>query len=319
MSLRPVWCESLAARLGQAEGGRPWRTRFAPAPTGYMHLGHLVNAMHVWGIARAHGGEVLLRVEDHDRTRCRPEYEAALLEDLEWLGFEADIHPVSSFRGAPQGLSHPARQSQQGGRYASALHRLDADRCVYACRCTRRDIAQLVPHAPGEEPRYPGICRDLRVADAESWARRVRLDPATFSFDDLRLGPQSQSPWRQCGDVLVRDRHGQWTYQFAVVVDDLIHDVDVIIRGEDLLTSTGRQLQLASLLGRETAPLFLHHTLLVHADGSKLSKANRDTALRDLRADGATAAALLGEAAVRAGLLSAHRSLTALDVPALFV
>jgi glutamyl-tRNA synthetase/glutamyl-Q tRNA(Asp) synthetase len=283
-----------------------------------MHLGHLVNAMHVWGIARAHGGEVLLRIEDHDRTRCRPEYETALLDDLEWLGLEADIHPVSSFRAIPSGRDHPSRQSDQTSRYASALHRLTADHLVYACRCTRRDIAQLVPHAPGEEPRYPGICRDRHVDDAESWARRVRLDPTTFDFHDLRLGPQVQAPWQQCGDVLVRDRHGQWTYQFAVVVDDLTHGVDVVIRGEDLLTSTGRQLQLASLLGRESAPLFLHHTLLVHADGSKLSKANRDTSLRDLRSDGATAEGLLGEAAVRAGLLSTHRSLTALDLPFLF-
>lgn len=283
-----------------------------------MHLGHLVNAMHVWGVAGAFGGQVVLRIEDHDRTRCRPEYEAALLDDLEWLGFEADVHPVASFRAVSPGQGHPARQSDQGARYETALHELTERGLVYACRCTRRDIAQRVPHASGEEPRYPGTCRLQQVSDAESWARRVRLEPETFVFDDLRMGRQVQHPSRQCGDVLVRDRHGQWTYQFAVVVDDMAHEVDVVIRGEDLLSSTGRQLQLATLLGRPTPPLFLHHTLLVHADGSKLSKANHDTALRELRQAGMSAASLLGEAAVRAGLLSVHRTLHAVDVPALF-
>lgn len=291
-------------RLAQALPPTGWRTRFAPAPTGYLHLGHLVNALHVWGVARAHGGTVLLRIEDHDGTRCRPEYEAALLDDLEWLGLHADVYDTPTFRADRS--AHAARQSNQHARYATALASLQAAGLVYPCRCTRRDIALRVPHQPGEEPCYPGTCRDAAVLPGESFARRVRLDPFIAAFDDLRLGPMLHEPARQCGDLLVRDRHAQWTYQFAVVVDDQAHAIDVVIRGEDLLASTGRQLQLAAMLGRTRPLRFLHHALLVHPDGSKLSKATHDTALRDMRAAGARPEALLAEAARRAGLAQRH-------------
>lgn len=303
------------SRLSKQLPAPGWRTRFAPAPTGYLHLGHLVNALHVWGLARAFGGTVVLRIEDHDRTRCRPEYEQALLDDLDWLGFEPDHFVSGSFR-ADQ-TSHAARQSNQQARYEAALASLDARGLVYPCRCTRRDIARLVPHAPGEEPRYPGTCRTASVPAAESWARRVQLVERTFAFDDLRLGELTQTPQHQCGDVLVRDRHAQWTYQFAVVVDDMAHDIDVIIRGEDLLASSGRQLQLAELLGRTRALRLLHHTLLVHADGSKLSKATGDTSLREMRAAGIGAATLLAEAARRAGLADVA-SISPNDIASLF-
>ncbi|NCW45898.1 MAG: hypothetical protein EBV77_10640 [Gemmatimonadaceae bacterium] len=292
-----------------------WRTRFAPAPTGYLHLGHLVNALHVWGIARAFGGTVVLRIEDHDRTRCRPEYEHALLDDLEWLGLTPDLYDAPSFRADTE--RHPARQSNQDARYGAALDRLSACGLVYPCRCTRRDIAQLVPHSPGEEARYPGTCRDAMVPTAETFARRVRVSDECIRFHDLRLGALEQRPQQQGGDLLVRDRHAQWTYQFAVVVDDMAHDIDVVIRGEDLLPSTGRQLQLAARLGRTRPLRFLHHTLLVHPDGSKLSKATHDTSLRDLRAGGATAARLLAEAARRAGL-SDVETIESRDVASLF-
>jgi glutamyl-tRNA synthetase/glutamyl-Q tRNA(Asp) synthetase len=309
---------ALPSRLERRAG--PWRTRFAPAPTGYLHLGHLVNAVCVWGMARAHGGEVLLRIEDHDRTRCRPEFEAALLDDLEWLGFAPDGHPVSSFRSDQAGThaAHPARQSDQEPRYGAALASLSALGLVYACACTRRDIAQLVPREPGEEACYPGTCRDAAVDPDAHFARRVRLPDVAVTFDDLRLGVVTQHPAQQCGDLLVRDRHAQWTYQFAVVVDDMAHDIDVVIRGEDLLASTGRQWALASLLGRRTPPLTLHHALITHPDGSKLSKANRDTSLRELRAAGWSAERLIGEAAHRAGLLPTARALPAHAVGELF-
>jgi len=297
-----------------------WRTRFAPAPTGYLHLGHVVNAIHVWGIARAFGGDVLLRIEDHDRTRCRAEYEEALLDDLDWLGFVPDIGRTDSFRAARHGTPHPhpQRQSDNENRYAAALAALSARDLTYVCTCTRRDIARLAPHVPGEEPRYPGTCRGARHAETESLARRVHIADGIEPFEDRRLGHMQQSPAAQCGDLLVRDRHGQWTYQFAVAVDDMAHDIDVVIRGEDLLDSTGRQLQLAALLGREQPPQWWHHGLLVHPDGRKLSKANHDTSIRERRAAGAHAAALLGEAAFLSGLLPAARDLSIDELPALF-
>ena len=251
-------------------------TRFAPAPTGFLHLGHVANALLVWGLARGCGGRVLLRIEDHDRTRCKPEYEDALLEDLDWLGFVPD--------------ATVPRQSERGPRYAEALAALTAAGLVYACDCSRRDISRDVPDVFGEETRYPGRCRHRGLPDELTPARRVRMDDGVESFVDERLGPQRQSPAEQCGDVLVRDRRGQWTYQFAVAVDDLDQGVDLVIRGEDLLESTGRQLRLARLLGRTGQPRFLHHTLLRNPAGAKLSKSSGDTGVRELRSAGHSSA-----------------------------
>ncbi|HMS02233.1 MAG TPA: glutamate--tRNA ligase family protein [Gemmatimonadaceae bacterium] len=303
------------ASLGSRLPAPGWRTRFAPAPTGYLHLGHLVNAIHVWGIARAFGGRVLLRLEDHDRSRCRPEYEQALLDDLDWFGFVPDEAPTSAFRAGPT----PHRQSDNTAAYERALDALSQRGVVYPCVCSRRDILQVTGPVPaGVEARYPGTCRVAPASPSLTHARRVALPERIVHFDDLRLGAQTQHPSRECGDVLVRDRDGNWTYQFAVVVDDRDQGIDVVIRGEDLLASTGRQLLLAELLGRASPPRFLHHPLLVHTDGRKLSKAAADTGLRALRAAGASAASLIGLAAHRAGLLEAPRPLSAGDVATLF-
>ncbi len=295
---------ALVARLKAMLPAAGWQTRFAPAPTGYLHLGHLVNALHVWGIARAYGGQIVLRIEDHDRTRCRPEYEQALREDLEWLGFDAD--------------SEAPRQSDSNARYDAALSSLQAAGLVYACDCTRRDIALVAGRERSEELRYPGTCRDRGLSFAQTFARRVQLAPHTEVFDDVRLGVQSQQPSAQCGDVLVRDRHANWTYQFAVTVDDAAQGIDVIIRGEDLAASTGRQQQLARLMGRSQMPLLCHHGLLLRPDGTKLSKANGDTSLRERRQGGATPAQLIGEAAWLAGVQPTTRSLFVQDLAELF-
>lgn len=292
-----------------------WRTRFAPAPTGYLHLGHLVNAIHVWGLAGAFGGRVALRIEDHDLTRCRPEYERGLLEDLEWLGFVPDLGTIAEFRAG----AHPQRQSDNGAAYAQALQALEARGSIYPCVCSRRDIqAAARPVAEGVETPYPGTCDGRHLAADVTRARRVRLEARRMAFDDLLLGPQVQQPSAECGDVLVRDRFGHWTYQFAVTVDDLDQGMDVIIRGEDLLSSTGRQLQIGEMLGRRDPPLLLHHPLLRRADGRKLSKAAHDTSLRELRAQGASAASLIGDAAWRSGLLASPRDVRASEVAALF-
>ena len=272
-------------------------TRFAPSPTGYLHLGHVVNALRVWDTARRLGGKVLLRIEDHDRTRCRPEYERALLEDLEWLGLEPDIAPVASFRAGRSDY----RQSDCGAHYEAALAGLRAAGLAYVCECSRKDIAAEVPDRFNEEMRYPGTCRGKGLEPAPGRGWRVVMDDGAEVFDDVRLGPQRQSPADQCGDLLVRDRLGNWTYQFAVTVDDMRHGVDLVIRGEDLLASTGRQIRLARLLGRHEAPRFLHHPLLVKASGEKLSKAARDTGIRDLRAAGVPAHEVLARAAAAAG------------------
>ncbi len=169
----------------------------------------------------------------------------------------------------------------------------------------------------GGAPRYPGTCRDKGLPEGSGRGTRVRLDPSTERFDDLRHGPQAQRPIDQCGDLLVRDRDGNWTYQFAVAVDDAAQGITLVIRGDDLLSSTGRQIQIARFLGRSDPPRFLHHALVMKSATQKLSKADRDTSVRDLRASGRSAADVIGEAAALAGLIEDRRGISAADVAGL--
>lgn len=293
---------ALRARLAATLPAQ-WRTRFAPAPTGILHMGHAVNAVFVWSIARAFGGTVLLRIEDHDGRRARDSFDAGIRTDLAWLGLRAD--------NAALGYPDTLRQRGHESAYEVAIHELTARRLLYACQCSRRDIAAGQDASMNVEPRYPGTCRNLAVPFNETRARRVRLEEMTVTFEDLRHGPQTQTPQHQCGDLLLRDRHAQWTYQFAVVVDDLRQNIDVVIRGDDLLASTGRQWQLAALLNRASPPLVLHHPLVTHADGAKLSKSQGDTGLAELRDAGWSAAKVLGHAAWLGGLQASPRDLSA--------
>jgi glutamyl/glutaminyl-tRNA synthetase len=295
----PVTLGALRARLPRAP-----LTRFAPSPTGYLHLGHVVNAIWVWGLARVLGGRVLLRIEDHDRGRSRPEYEEAVLEDLAWLGLVPDLGPT--------------RQRDATAMYLDTLGALEQRGLVYACDCSRRDIAREAGDVPHLETRYPGRCRDRGLLPGPGLGQRLRLDDTVEQFSDALLGQQEQTPALQCGDLLLRDRHGYWTYQFAVVVDDLRQGVDLVVRGADLLSSTGRQIALARMLGRDDPPVYLHHPLLHRPDGAKLSKAAGDTGIRELRAAGVSPQEVLGRAAEAAGLTMGARSLRAEDLPGLF-
>jgi glutamyl-tRNA synthetase/glutamyl-Q tRNA(Asp) synthetase len=279
-------------------------TRFAPSPTGHLHLGHVVNALYVWGIARARGGSVLLRLEDHDRQRSKPGFEQTIMEDLAWLGLVPDAPMV--------------RQSERTQLYQEQLARLTAQHPVYACRCSRKELARTVPDIPGQEMRYPGVCRSRNLEWAEGMSLRVVLDERAVPFTDARLGPQIQCPARQCGDLQLVDRLGQWTYQFAVAVDDWLQGVDLVIRGEDLLDSTGRQIMLAGMLGRQAPPVFLHHGLIRKPSGEKLSKAQQDTGIRELRDRGASPGQVLGQAAHHAGLLPENRALRHAEMAELF-
>ena len=249
-----------------------------------------MNAIYVWGIARALGGTVLFRIEDHDRIRCKPEYDAALREDLDWLGFPA---------------GQIVRQSERGTLYEQALERLRRTAHVYACDCSRKQVG-------GEC--YTGRCRTRALEERRDRSLRVQIEPGVERFDDLHLGPQEQTPARQCGDLLLRDRDGHWTYQFAVTVDDMDQQITHVIRGADLLSSTGRQIRLARMLGRDRPPRFLHHPLIVKPSGEKLSKAAGDTSVRDLRRAGVSAAEVIGRAAAAVGLVENARPFTAAEV-----
>jgi glutamyl-Q tRNA(Asp) synthetase len=248
-------------------------TRFAPAPTGYLHIGHVLNAVYVWGMARAANGRVLLRIEDHDRQRCRSEFERALLEDLAWLGFIPDLIVP--------------RQSEREDAYQAAVAPLVAAGLVYGCDCTRKEVGGA---------RYPGTCRTrgLPLTDGTGW--RVRLDPGLEHFGDELLGPQTQDPAAEFGDVLIRDRRGNWTYQWAATADDTLQQITHVIRGVDLLDSTGRQIRLARLLGRDIPPVFVHHPLIMKSPTQKVSKSDGDTGVRDLRALGWSPHAVIAHA-----------------------
>jgi glutamyl/glutaminyl-tRNA synthetase len=265
-------------------------TRFAPAPTGYLHLGHVANARLVWNEAHARNGRVLLRIEDHDRERCRPEYDAALLEDLAWLGFEWDEAAV--------------RQSERHHLYAEVAGELQRRGLVYGCVCTRRMVqGSTSPEVqgskrssawspgssdPGIEVPYQGTCRHAghELTDDIGW--RVRLSDDVITFEDRWCGVQTQQPSTQCGDLLIRDRRGNWTYHFVATVDDHLQGVTDVIRGCDLLESTGRQILLGRMIGRPAPATFAHHALIMKSATQKLSKSDGDTGVRDLRAAGWT-------------------------------
>lgn len=275
-----AWREQAAA-IGRAV------TRFAPSPTGELHLGHVAHLQWLWGVAEQANARILVRMEDHDRSRCTPEHERSILADLDWLGFHPEPESLGSLRASPPS---PYRQSDQPARYAAAFERLRAAGLLYGCTCTRGDMG---PPDDAGERHYPGTCRGQPVERAGRHVVRVMLPDEPTQVHDLRLGTLHQHPLRDHGDPMIRDALGQWTYQFCVVLDDMEHGVNLIVRGEDLVASSGRQLLLARLVGRTAPFVTVHHPLLLDAEGKKLSKRDRSTTVRSLRESGMTAEEVL--------------------------
>jgi glutamyl-Q tRNA(Asp) synthetase len=238
--------------------------RFAPSPTGPLHAGSMVAALASWLDARAHRGRWLLRIEDLDPPREQPGASAAIVSTLAALGLHWD--------GEPQ------LQSQRGDRYRAALDALIASGHAYPCGCTRREIAdsqRRVGRGPvrhGETP-YPGTCRHGLPPGREARAWRLRVPPEAVTFDDRWLGAQRQDVAFEVGDFVLKRADGLWSYQLAVVVDDDAQGVTDVVRGDDLLGSTARQIVLARALGL-TSPRWLHLPIVVGPDGEKLSKQN---------------------------------------------
>jgi glutamyl-Q tRNA(Asp) synthetase len=250
-------------------------TRFAPSPTGFLHLGHAYAAM----TARRAGERFVLRIEDIDTGRCRPEFEAAIFEDLAWLGLDWET-PV-------------LRQSERGEAYASALAQLDAQGLVYRCYCTRKDIAGAgaAPHGP-EGPLYPGTCRGLRAHPHRPHA--LRLDAAKAAVQAGALTFMEHADVHPVdplllGDIVLARKEMPAAYHLAVVVDDAFQGVNLVTRGEDLLPATHVQRLLQALLGLP-APAYAHHKLILDADGRKFSKRDGSVTLRALRKGGTTPA-----------------------------
>lgn len=290
----------MARRLPQQRG------RFAPSPTGAIHLGNVWTALLAWLDARQAGGALVLRVEDLDPDRSRPAFAAQLIHDLRWLGLDWDEGPDG---GGPYA---PYVQDQRRADYAAALDRLAAQELVYHCYCSRAEMraAASAPHGPPQHERCPNAC--WRLSAAERAARegagrrpslRVRMpaEPTPIHFDDLCLGPVDEDVAQVAGDFVVRRADGVHAYQLAVVVDDGAMAISRVIRGADLLDSTARQIWLHRLLGL-TPPRFGHVPLLIDAEGHRLSKRHASLAIAELRAAGCRPAEIIGWLAHWAGL-----------------
>lgn len=259
--------------------------RFAPSPSGRMHLGNVMSALLCWLSARSAGGRLVLRIEDIDPERSRDEYARFIIEDLRFLGLDWD-------EGEGAGGAHgPYRQSGRTLVYEEALRRLDAMGLLYPCFCSRAELHDVTraPHASDGRLIYGGRCRNLNVQErAELSARRrpslrLRVPDETVRFVDGLCGPQAQNLREECGDFIVRRSDGAFAYQLAVVVDDIAMGVTQVVRGRDLLDSTPRQLYLYRLLGARP-PAYYHVPLLLAPDGRRLSKRERDLDLGALRA-----------------------------------
>ena len=241
--------------------------RFAPSPSGRMHLGNLWSCLLAWLAARSQGGRMVLRLEDLDPDRCTQDWCSQVMRDLEWLGLDWDNEPVY--------------QSRRTDIYRTAFARLEERGLVYPCYCTRAErLAASAPHRSDGVVIYDGRCRRLSSQEREELSRtrrpawRVEVPEETVSFVDRIQGPFSQNLAHECGDFILRRSDGVYAYQLAVVVDDALMGVTQVVRGRDLLDSTPRQIWLARALGAQEVPQYGHIPLLLASDGRRLSKSS---------------------------------------------
>lgn len=277
--------------------------RFAPTPSGRMHLGNLFCALLAWLSARSVGGHMVLRIEDLDPQRSVPAWAKQIEADLAFLGLDWDEG------GCRGGFHGPYRQSERTDWYAAAYRKLEERGLVYPCFCSRAELhAASAPHAADGETVYTGRCRGLTASEIQK--RRTRKEPAMrlrvpdeeLSVWDGHVGLYRQNLARDCGDVILRRADGVYAYQLAVVVDDAAMGITQVVRGMDLLSSTPRQLYLYRLLGLPE-PTFCHLPLLLAPDGRRLSKREADLGLDALQERGFTGEEIIGRLAYLAGLL----------------
>lgn len=277
------------------------RGRFAPSPSGRMHLGNAWSALLAWLAVRSRGGIMVLRLEDLDPDRCKRPLCDGVEEDLRWLGLDWDEG------GSAGGDGY--YQSHRGAYYQAALERLEQMDLIYPCFCTRGQLhAPNAPHRSDGEVIYPGTCRNLTAEERAERAKtrrpalRIRVPDEEISFTDLLQGAFRENLARDCGDFILRRSDGVFAYQLAVVVDDALMGVNQVVRGSDLLTSTPRQIYLQQLLGYPT-PEYCHVPLLCAPDGRRLSKREADLTLAALRASGVRPEEIVGRLACCAGLI----------------
>jgi glutamyl-tRNA synthetase len=291
------------------------RGRFAPTPSGQLHIGNVRTALIAWLQMRQAGGTFVLRIEDIDRPRSRPEWAEQIVNDLRWLGLDWDEGPDV---GGPYA---PYAQSSRGMLYAEALDRLERDGRLYPCFCSRAELLAVAsaPHGIASEgPVYPGTCRHLTAQQRAVKAARKRpslrfaMPDRPIAFHDLAAGPQHFPPGAG-GDFVVRRADGIIAYQLAVVVDDAAMGITDVLRGDDLLDSTPRQLMLYEALGLP-APRFAHIPLLYGADGKRLAKRTRGITIGEMRSAGTKPEQIVGWLAFLSGLVERPEPLKAADL-----
>lgn len=281
---------------------RQLTTRLAPSPTGGLHVGHARTFLIAWLAARSVGGRVILRIEDLDSSRIRPGATEQAMIDLRWIGLNWDEGPDVG------GPNSPYIQSERKQSYEAALDRLKAKELVYPCTCTRAEIARAAsaPHAAEEGPRYPGTCSHRGVADAKKQADRpycwrFRVPEGTITWDDRVRGRISSDPSAEGGDFVVGRSSGEPAYQLAVVCDDAAMQVNLVIRGDDLIPSTPRQILLFRAL-EWPAPEYGHVPLVLAEDGRRLAKRDDSIKLGSLREAGLDPGELVAEVARGCGM-----------------
>lgn len=280
--------------------------RFAPTPSGRLHLGNIFSAMLAYLSARAAGGRCLLRIEDLDRARCRDDDVQRLSDDLDWFGFVFDGEVL--------------RQSERSGVYARALARIAAAAEVYPCWCSRGQLhAASAPHAADGQPLYDGRCRRLPPENRpdKPAALRVAVPDRTISLTDRLQGEYAQNLAKECGDFILKRSDGVYAYQLAVVVDDALSGVTEVVRGRDLLSSAPRQIFLYRCLGYPP-PSYLHTPLLLDESGERLSKRGGSSNLAELRRRFSSPEPILGALAHAAGLLSRPEPAALADLIAVY-
>ncbi len=283
--------------------------RFAPSPSGRMHMGNLWSCLLAWLAARSVGGGMVLRLEDLDPDRCRPEYCDQVMRDLEWLGLDWDGEPVY--------------QSKRTEVYRRAFQTLEQQDVIYPCFCTRAErLAASAPHRSDGAVIYDGRCGRLRLAEREELSRtrrpawRVRTPERVIAFRDLLQGDYKEDLKQDCGDFILRRSDGVFAYQLAVVVDDAAMGITQVVRGSDLLSSTPRQLWLQERLNLPH-PEYGHLPLLLAPDGRRLAKRDRDLELGRLQ-EKYTAPELVGRLAFAAGLTDRPEAISPRELLPLF-
>jgi len=292
-----------------AHAPSPVRGRLAPSPTGLLHLGNALAFLLAWLGARSAGGALVLRLEDIDPERSRDEFAAAILRDLRWLGLDWDEGPDLG------GAFGPYVQSQRFHHYEAALAELEAAGRAYPCFCTRKELRQLAsaPHAGDGSPVYPGTCRALSAGERARLAKErrpalrlncVQAGGGAIAFRDRIAGPQEMTLTECGGDFALRRSDGVVAYQLAVVLDDAAMGVTQVVRGDDILASTPRQIFLQRLFGLPE-PEYAHLPLVLDLEGERLAKRHNALTLAALRERGARPEAVVGYLAWRAGLTDA--------------